>query len=360
VSRPPRDPDQGALFPELVPAEPAGGRGGRRLPSPTATPVDVGHGLELPRLVADAGDEVLAAARDWLTGEIRNKNTRAAYRRSVAMFFGFLETLDVEDLAEVATPHVALWVELLERDHQLADTTRRLRLAGVRSLFQYLVARGVVATDPTAAVQGPKVDPEDGRTPWLSEGQGHRLLEVLAADRSLKGVRDLALVSMSLTTLLRADAVLQAQLGDLVDVGDRVLLRAREKGGQVRTVELVESTVVHLKAWTTAAGLVEPGAMLWPSFRGRGQEMSGEALTRRGYLHLLRKRAGELGLAPGAVTVHTLRRTGAMSYLRNGGNVRELQAMLGHRSLRTTAAYLGDLEAPAAGAYRRILSGDTA
>ncbi len=80
-------------------------------------------------------------------------------------------------------------------------------------------------------------------------------------------------------------------------------------------------------------------------------------LTRSG----LRQLIGRLGKAAGitrACSPHVLRRTFAVSWLRNGGNIFSLQAMLGHSDLRMTQRYLSLARADIAEQARQFSPGD--
>ncbi len=57
-------------------------------PSP---PVAGGADIVLPTLIGDAGDQAARRFIEFFTANIRNPNTRAAYARVVADFFGWCE-----------------------------------------------------------------------------------------------------------------------------------------------------------------------------------------------------------------------------------------------------------------------------
>ena len=83
---------------------------------------------------------------------------------------------------------------------------------------------------------------------------------------------------------------------------------------------------------------------------------AGRALNR----HTVQKmiaRAGERAGVSGA-SPHRFRHTFAISYLRNGGNVLELQKLLGHENLSTVRIYADLAETDLAGGHRRASPAD--
>ena len=91
-----------------------------------------------------------------------------------------------------------------------------------------------------------------------------------------------------------------------------------------------------IDAWTVAVGLTG-GYVLRPV--SRGDELRGERLTEKVIWQLLRPyavAAGVPGIAP-----HDLRRSCAKMCRAAGGELEQIQLLLGHASVQTTERYLG-------------------
>jgi integrase len=93
---------------------------------------------------------------------------------------------------------------------------------------------------------------------------------------------------------------------------------------------------VAIDAWTDPAGVSE--GFVFRSVN-RGDKVQGEALSERVVWQMLRPyavAAGVPGIAP-----HDCRRTAAKLCRAAGGELEQIQMLLGHASVQTTERYLG-------------------
>src|SRR5690349_8029086 len=102
------------------------------------------------------------------------------------------------------------------------------------------------------------------------------------------------------------------------------------------TVPMPAWTKVATDAWTSAAGVTEGHV-----FRavGRGGNVKVRALSEKCVWQLLRPYAATAGV-PG-IAPHDLRRTTAKLCRAAGGELEQIQMLLGHASVQTTERYLG-------------------
>lgn len=142
--------------------------------------------------------------------------------------------------------------------------------------------------------------------------------------------RDRALIVTLLDTGVRASELANLLIGDYDSKSGRLHVR-QGKGGKDRHVFLGQSGQ----------------RVLWRYLNTRKGTRAGDPLfaTRentplnRGALLLLIKRLAERAQVPHA-DVHRFRHTFAVNFLRNGGNVLELQRLLGHEKLDTVNIYV--------------------
>lgn len=108
------------------------------------------------------------------------------------------------------------------------------------------------------------------------------------------------------------------------------------KGGHVRTVPIPSWVKAAVDTWTTAAGISEGRVFRAINKAGRiwGDGMSPKALW--DVVRAAAARAGIEKLAP-----HDLRRTCARLCHLAGGELDQIQFLLGHVSVQTTERYLG-------------------
>ena len=107
------------------------------------------------------------------------------------------------------------------------------------------------------------------------------------------------------------------------------------KAGHIRTVPMPEWVKVAIDAWTKAAGLTE--GRVFPG--GSWRPPLGRRLGEKVVWQMLRRYATEVGI-PG-IAPHDLRRTCAKLCRAAGGELEQIQMLLGHASVQTTERYLG-------------------
>ena len=171
---------------------------------------------------------------------------------------------------------------------------------------------------------------------WLSLRQAQALLN--APDvTTKKGLRDRAMLAVLLGCGLRRSEVAALTLKNIQQRDSRwCIIDLVGKHGRVRTIPMPTWVKGAIDAWTSAAGVVD-GHVLRPL--SRGAEIRGERLTEKVIWQMLRPYAATAGV-PG-IAPHDLRRSCAKMCRAAGGELEQIQLLLGHASVQTTERYLG-------------------
>jgi len=207
------------------------------------------------------------------------------------------------------------------------------KLAAIRTFYRYEVERGELAASPADLVSSPKRDAHLPRV--LKPAEVATILDSMPASTPLE-LRDRAMLELSYGAGLRAEELVNADIGDLD--ADAEELRVSGKGGRVRVVPAGEPAWRALDAYvrrgraTLAREWLAREPALFVSKSGR--RLSTSDVRRR--LALWRRRSG---LALGGVSPHTLRHSFATHLLEGGADLRAIQEMLGHASISTTQTY---------------------
>jgi site-specific recombinase XerD len=171
---------------------------------------------------------------------------------------------------------------------------------------------------------------------WLSVQQAQALLN--APDvTTTKGQRDRAILAVLLGCGLRRSEVAALTFGHIQQRDGRwCIVDLVGKQGRVRTVPMPTWTKVAIDGWTSAVGLTGG-----PVFRpvNRRDTVSGERMSEKVVWQLLRPYAEAAGLA--GIAPHDLRRSCAKMCRAAGGELEQIQLLLGHASVQTTERYLG-------------------
>jgi integrase/recombinase XerD len=270
--------------------------------------------------------EMLSAERN------ASANTRAAYQRDLADAKAFLGDRQAM-LGEATTEDLSAYLAALDgRGLKVRSAARRL--SALRQFYKFLLAERLRADDPTAALDGPKLDRPLPKL--LDETEMAALIEVCAGLDGPSGARLKALVELSYASGMRVSELVGLPLA--AALRDQPVLIVRGKGSKERMVPLNAPARAALTAYLQHRDRFLPkgkksSAYLFPS---RGKDGH---LTRQRYGQLLKELGAKAGIAAEAISPHVLRHAFATHLLDHGADLRSLQKMLGHADIATTQIY---------------------
>jgi integrase len=219
-----------------------------------------------------------------------------------------------------------------------APNTINLRLAAVRRVAYEACDSGLLSPELGAGIRRVKGVRRLGVRVgnWLTPAQGKLLLE-RSDTATLRGKRNHAIVAMLIGCGLRRGELLSLAM-DSIQVRDEhwVIADLIGNGGHIRTVPIPPWVKVAIDAWTAAASITE--GKVFRSINKAGK-VWGDGMTPKVLWELVREAAGRAGIE--RLAPHDLRRTCARLCHLAGGELDQIQFLLGHVSIQTTERYLG-------------------
>jgi integrase len=171
---------------------------------------------------------------------------------------------------------------------------------------------------------------------WLTVEQAHAFLDV-ASRETLRGKRDRAMICILLGCGLRRAEIVGLAIKDLQVREERwVFADLVGKGKHIRTVPVPIWTKAAIDEWITASGIT--AGKIFRRIKKNGN-VWGDTITAKTVWSVV-KSAGQAAGMP-TVAPHDLRRTCARLCHIAGGELEQIQFLLGHISVQTTERYLG-------------------
>jgi integrase len=169
-------------------------------------------------------------------------------------------------------------------------------------------------------------------------------IRALLAKRGDAGMRDLALFSTGIDTMLHASDLLSLTVKDVRQrnriMRDTLKVTTAGRGGVVRCT-LSKETRSVLESWINSSAKKPRDYLFTSRTREHPMPLSSRQLSR-----LVKTWAAGIGLDPGAYGTESLRRTRATHIASKTGNLEAVRLLLGHSDISSTARYLGTVKQP--------------
>jgi len=216
----------------------------------------------------------------------------------------------------------------------LQRVTQSYHIVALRAFLRYLLVQRDIPTLSPDKIELPKQGPRS--IAFLNPEQMERLLNSPQISNII-GLRDRAILETLFSTGLRVSELVSLNR-DQIDL-ERKEFGVKGKGNKLRVVFLSDTAARWIERYLQArkdnfkplfirhSGKVDT--------RNNGEKMR---LTARSIQNIVSKHAKKSGL-PIEATPHTLRHSFATDLLISGADIRSVQEMLGHKSIRTTQVY---------------------
>jgi integrase/recombinase XerD len=290
--------------------------------------------LIAPRQSASPYDAVAKLVLDAVSSPL----TRTMYAKALQDFFAWWEQ---QGRPEFTKATVQAHRAALEEKGYAASTINQ-RLAAIRKLAVEAAENNLLPLDQAAAIGRVKGIRKSGTRlgNWLTEQQAQILINTPSGE-TLKGKRDRALLGLLVGCGLRRSELVQLQIEDIQQRDGRwVIIDLVGKHGRVRSVPVPPWVKVAVDEWLAAASVTS--GHIFCSINRHGK-ITGSSISEQAILDTVRHYGKQIGLAN--IRPHDLRRTCAKLCRNRGGELEQIQLLLGHSSIQVTEQYLGTKQA---------------
>lgn len=257
------------------------------------------------------------------------------YRRDIADFLEFIG-VDKErfDPNAIARADVEEWIVYLFEKRKLKAQSVNRSVATLRSFWKWMLGHGHANRDIVSVISQAKTP---SRLPvFVSESRMEDVVSLLRDDIAtddFERLRDAVIVLLFYTAGLRLAELANLKIGDIS--ADYRTIRILGKGEKERIVPLIGRMGEILKKYFSQFSsqnicIGQKKALILSK--------KGEPISVRTIQRIVDRKLKGAGIQ-GKTSPHTLRHTFATHLLNEGADLREIQELLGHSSLKATQVY---------------------
>jgi site-specific recombinase XerD len=265
----------------------------------------------------------------------RSPKTIENYNHYLTRFINFTEASSPGDITEETIRKYRLRLNRLtdERGKSLKKVTQNYHVIALRSFLKYLAKRDIKAVSAEKIELGKQ---EEREVVFLEPSELERFLRA-PQGASLSDLRDRAILETLFSTGLRVSELCSLDQDD-IDL-KRGEFSVRGKGSKLRMVFLSDAAKAAIASYLEKRPDADEALFIRIPRNERFEKYEELRLTPRSVQRIIKKYAVAAGIVGKKVSPHSLRHSFATDLLRNGADIRSVQALLGHSSVTTTQIY---------------------
>jgi site-specific recombinase XerD len=276
----------------------------------------------------------LEHAKSAVLVSLRSPESQRSYRRSIDDFVCWYCSEPRLSFNKTVVTRYRIHLE----GQLLAPGTINVRLAAVRRLAYEAADTGLLSPELAAGIRRVKGAKKLGMRlgNWLTLTEARSLWQ-LPNPHTLKGKRDRAILAVLLGCGLRRSELIDLTFNHIQRREDHwAIVDLVGKAAHIRTVPMPDWVKETLDHWLNAADIRQGKLFRCVCRKGT---VWGTEVTEKVVWHVVKEYSGRLGISK--LAPHDLRRSCAWFCHDSGGELEQIQFLLGHVSVQTTEKYLG-------------------
>jgi integrase/recombinase XerD len=260
-----------------------------------------------------------------------SSNSIEAYMNDVQKLFQYFESVrKTPHVKEITAADLKLFISWINELGMLPSTQARV-VSGIKSFFDFLVLEQLIAEDPAALLETPRLSRKLPDVLNIEEING--LIAAIDAAKP-EGMRNKAILEVLYSCGLRVTELINLRISNVFP--DAEFIKVIGKGNKERIVPIGQSALKYIKIYLEESRVHVPVQ--------KGQEdfiflnRRGSGLSRISVFTLIKDLALKSGLKK-SISPHTFRHSFATHLIEGGADLRAVQEMLGHSSITTTEIY---------------------
>ena len=260
-----------------------------------------------------------------------SSNSIEAYMNDVQKLFQYFESVNkTPHVKEITAADLKLFISWINELGMLPSTQARV-VSGIKSFFDFLVLEQIIAEDPSALLETPRLSRKLPDVLNIEE-----INDLIAAIDAAKpeGMRNKAILEVLYGCGLRVTELINLRISNVFP--DAEFIKVIGKGNKERIVPIGQSALKYIKIYLEESRVHVPVQKGYEDFIFLNRRGSG--LSRISVFTLIKDLALKSGLKK-SISPHTFRHSFATHLIEGGADLRAVQEMLGHSSITTTEIY---------------------
>ena len=265
-----------------------------------------------------------------------SQNTESGYATDLRDFQNFITQHEINDVKNITKQDILDFYKFLET-LKLSRSTMQRRYSSLNQLFKFAIVRGIIKSNPMLTMRRIKKDKHLPK--FLSQDEINKLLNVFIVpskttkSKQIQALRNRLIIEMLYSTGMRVSELCELPTKSVLftekNKNDYRFITIKGKGQKERVVPIREQVLPILSEYLSMIDKKQQFLF----------GVKNQHLTRRMVGYILKQASIKAGIEIGKVHPHIIRHSFATHLLQKGLDIREIQELLGHSNINTTAIY---------------------